>query len=261
MNPPKKWAANPPEVLNSANLEGKVALISGGARRIGSVIVRTLHNHGMNIVLHCRNSVEEGHRLKDELNLIRESSIQVFQFDLLENDSPEQLVRMTIEQFGRLDVLVNNASVFYGSTVESVTDTQINELFGIHFKAPFNLIQQSLIHLRKTKGCIVNLTDMYAQYSLPKYSVYCASKAALESLTRSLALELAPDIRVNAIAPGAILWAESSTEQEAIIARTPLQRRGRTEEIANAVVYLVRDATFTTGQILAIDGGRSLSER
>ena len=261
MNPPKKGAASPPKVLNSANLEGKVALISGGARRIGSVIVRTLHNYGMNIMLHCRNSVEEAHQLKDELNLIRESSIQVLRFDLLKNGSPEQLVRMTMEQFGRLDVLVNNASLFYANTVESVTDAQIDELFGIHFNAPFNLIQQSLIHLRKTKGCIVNLTDIYAQHSLPNYSVYCASKAALESLTRSLALELAPDIRVNAVAPGAILWAECSTEQEAIIARTPLQRVGTAEEIASAVVYLVRDATFTTGQILAIDGGRSLSKR
>ena len=243
------------------NLSGRVALVTGGASRIGAGIASKLHGCGMNVAIHCKSSVKNGEKLVDQLNLVRPASALLLQADLLDFDRVGKLVADTLEQFQRLDAIVNNASVFYSTRIENVSGDEMDEMLGVHIKAPLALIQAGCAELRNNRGSIVNITDLYAQHNLANYSAYCASKAGLEAITRSLAVELAPEVRVNAIAPGAILWNKGSTQQDSIIARTPLQRTGTVEEIADCVVYLIRDATFTTGQILTIDGGRSLTER
>ena len=251
----------PSEISTNKILSGKVALVTGGTRRIGAGIVRRLHGCGMNVAIHCKSSIKSGERLVDQLNLVRPASALLLQADLLDFDRVGKLVTDTLEQYQRLDAIVNNASVFYATRIEDISADKMDEMLGVHIKAPLALIQAGCAELRNNRGSVVNVTDLYAQHNLANYSAYCASKAGLEAVTRSLAVELAPEVRVNAIAPGAILWNNDSTQQGSIIARTPLQRTGSVEEIADGVVYLIRDATFTTGQVLTIDGGRSLTER
>lgn len=238
-----------------------VALVTGAARRIGAAIARRLHAAGYDLALHCRRSRDELAALADELERGRPGSVLTLRADLAEFDRLPELVAHTLGRFGRLDALVNNASAFYPTPVGTTTPAQWDELFASNARAPFFLAQAAAPHLRAARGAIVNLTDLYAERPLRQHTVYCMAKAALAMLTRSLAVELAPEVRVNAVAPGAILWPEDedNTEaQKAMLARTPLGRTGTPEEVAEAVRWLLQDAHYSTGQTLLLDGGRTL---
>lgn len=238
-----------------------VALITGAARRIGAGIARSLHAAGYDLALHYRNSSAEMQMLAAELEAARPDSTLTLQADLAEFDRLPELIARTIGRYGRLDALVNNASTFRSTPLGTITPAQWDELFASNARAPFFLAQAAAPHLKAARGAIVNLVDIYAERPLRGHAVYCMAKAALVMATKSLALELAPEVRVNAIAPGAILWAENETsdaKKDAMLARTPLGRTGTPEEIAEAVRWLVQDARYTTGQILRVDGGRLL---
>ena len=240
-----------------------VALITGSARRIGAAIARRLHAQGYDLALHYRGSAAEMQALADELESARAGSVLTLQADLSEFDRLPELVARTVGRFGRLDALVNNASAFQPTAIGDTTPQQWDALFASNARAPFFLAQAAAPHLKASHGAIVNLADIYAEKPLAGHTVYCMAKAALLMATQSLALELAPDVRVNAIAPGAILWPEqdhSDTAKQAMLARTPLARTGTPEEIAKAVRWLLQDATYTTGQVIRIDGGRTLAE-
>ncbi|WP_166212699.1 pteridine reductase [Cognatiluteimonas telluris] len=239
-----------------------VALVTGAARRIGAAIARRLHASGYDIALHHRDSVADAQALAAELEAARAGSVQLLRADLLEFDRLAELVAGVVGRFGRLDALVNNASAFFPTDFGATTPAQWDHLFGANVRAPFFLAQSAAPHLRASRGAIVNLTDIHGEQPLAGHAVYGMGKAALIQMTRALALELAPDVRVNAVSPGAILWPESgkpAAERDAMLARTPLGRIGRVEEIAGAVQWLVRDATYTTGQVIRVDGGRSLA--
>lgn len=244
-------------------LSGKVALVTGAARRIGAETARTLHQAGMNIVLHYNASEEDAIKLCDELCRERERSAVVCRADLQEAQNEQALVQKAADAWGRLDVLVNNASRFYRTTMGEVTEYAWDDLMNSNLKAPFFLSQAAMPFLKKSKGCIVNITDLHAERPLKDYSVYCLSKSGLMMLTKVLAKELGPDVRVNSVAPGAIMWPEGKntlTEDEKvkIIERTILKRPGTAEDIAKAVLYFVRDADYVTGHMLHVDGGRAL---
>ncbi|MGH8025406.1 MAG: pteridine reductase [Pseudoxanthomonas sp.] len=239
-----------------------VALITGSARRIGSAIARRLHAQGYDLALHYRGSAAEMQTLAAELESARVGSVLVLQADLSEFDRLPELVARTVGRFGRLDALVNNASTFQPTAVGDTTPQQWDELFASNARAPFFLAQAAAPHLKASRGAIVNLADIYAERPLPGHTVYCMAKAALLMATKSLALELAPEVRVNAIAPGAVLWPEqdhSDAAKQAMLGRTPLARTGTPEEIAEAVRWLLSDATYTTGQVIRVDGGRTLA--
>ncbi len=239
----------------------RVALITGAARRIGAAIARRLHADGYDLALHYRSSAQDMQVLVAELEATRPGSTLALQADLAEFDRLPELVAKAVGRFGRLDTLVNNASTFHPTPVGETTPQQWDELFASNARAPFFLAQAAAPHLRAAHGAIVNLVDLYAERPLPRHSVYCMAKASLAMMTKSLAVELAPDVRVNAIAPGAILWAEGDGDaqrQQTIIARTPLARTGRTEEITDAVAWLLDGASYTTGQVIHVDGGRGL---
>ncbi len=239
-----------------------VALITGSARRIGAAIARRLHAEGFDLALHYRGSAADMHALVAELDAMRPGSVLAVQADLSEFDRLPELVAQAVGRFGRLDALVNNASSFKTTPIGPTTPQQWDELFASNARAPFFLAQVAAPHLKATRGAIVNLVDIYAERPLAGHTVYCMAKAALLMATKSLALELAPDVRVNAVAPGAILWAEneiSEAKQQAMLARTPLARTGTPEEIAEAVRWLLRDATYVTGQVIRVDGGRTLA--
>lgn len=238
-----------------------VALVTGAARRIGAAIARALHAGGYDLALHYRDSHDDAQALASELEGARPGSTLLLQADLAAFDRLPELVAATIGRYGRLDALVNNASAFFPTTFGTSTPAQWDALFAVNARAPYFLAQAAAPHLGATSGAIVNLVDIHAERPLPGHALYGASKAALLHLTQALALELAPRVRVNAIAPGAILWPEggkSQAAQDAILARVPLARTGTPEEIAEAVRWLLRDATYTTGQVLRLDGGRSL---
>lgn len=238
-----------------------VVLITGAARRIGAGIARSLHAAGYDLALHYRDSSAEMQALAAELEAARTGSTVTLQADLAEFDRLPELVAHTIGRYGRLDALVNNASTFRPTPFGTTTPAQWDEQFASNARAPFFLAQAAAPHLKAAHGAIVNLVDIYAERPLRGHAVYCMAKAALAMATKSLALELAPEVRVNAIAPGAILWAENETsdaKKKAMLSRTPLGRTGTTEEIAEAVRWLLQDARYTTGQILRIDGGRLL---
>ena len=239
-----------------------VVLVTGAARRIGAEIARGLHAAGCDLALHYRASKAEADALVDALERERPGSVLLLQADLAEFDRLPELVARTIGRFGRLDGLVNNASSFHPTPLGTVTPAQWDALFASNARAPFFLTQAASPHLRATRGAVVNLVDIYAARPLPQHAVYCMAKAALLMATKSLALELGPEVRVNAVAPGAILWPENPSDAEArdaMLARTPLGRIGTPAEIAEAVRWLLFDARYCTGQVIAVDGGRLLA--
>jgi pteridine reductase len=249
-------------VSDSNNLHGKVALITGGAKRIGAADSRMLHAAGMNVIIHCRSSRDEAEALAAELNKIREHSAQMLQLDLDRSDQLAGLIEQAVAIWGRLDALINNASSFYPTPVGSITEGDWDNLMGSNLKAPLFLSQAAAPHLKKTGGCIINMVDVHAFKPMRKHPVYCAAKAGLAMLTQSLARELGPEVRVNGVAPGAILWPDNEMPDETkqlILDRTALKRPGKAEDIAKTILFLVRDADYITGQIISVDGGRSLN--
>ena len=239
-----------------------VVLITGAARRVGASIARTLHAAGYDLALHYRHSRQDLDALTADLEQQRGSSTLALQGELADVDALPDLVNDTISRFGRLDGLVNNASAFFATPLESVTLQQWEELFASNARAPFFLAKAAASHLRERAGAIVNLLDIYAQRPLPGYSVYCMAKAAQAAMTEALAHELGPEVRVNGVAPGAVMWPESGksyANKDEIIARTPLKRAGSADDVAGAVLWLLRDVKFVTGQIIRVDGGRSLA--
>ena len=242
-------------------LDGQWALITGAGKRIGACVARSLHEAGANVALHYRGSASEAQALAGELNARRSDSAITVQADLLDVDSLPALVDKVVAQDGRLDILVNNASSFYPTPVGEITPEQFDDLIGTNLKAPLFLSQAATPALRNAQGCIVNMVDIHATRPLRHHTVYGPAKAGLAMLTRSLARDLAPDIRVNGVSPGAIIWPETGMPEQAkasILKQIPLQRIGEAQDIADCIVYLVRDAKYVTGQIIAVDGGRSI---
>jgi pteridine reductase len=242
--------------------ERPVALITGGAKRVGAVIARTLHAAGYDLALHCRHSISQAQALAAELSGQRGDSVLVLQADLADTQRLPQLLDATLARYGRLDALVNNASAFYDTPIDEANIDQWNDLFASNAQAPFFLTQAALPALRAAHGAIVNLVDIYAERSIANYPIYVMAKGALAAMTRTLALDLAPEIRVNGVAPGAVMWpsdGKSYDDQQAMMARTPLGRAGTPEDVAATVLWLLRDAPFVTGQIIRVDGGRSIS--
>jgi pteridine reductase len=238
-----------------------VALITGAARRVGAEIARRLHAAGYDLALHCRNSRAALDDLLAELEAARPRSTLALQADLAKVETLPDLVDAALERFGRLDALINNASTFEPTPLGSATPAQWDQLFASNARAPFFLAQAAAPALGNARGCIVNLVDIYAERPLARHPVYCMAKAALAMMTRALALDLAPLVRVNGIAPGAILWPEAgktTLEQQTLLARVPLARAGSPQDVAAAVLWLLRDAPYVTGEIVRIDGGRSL---
>jgi pteridine reductase len=243
-------------------LQGKAALITGGAKRIGAVDSRTLHAAGMNIIIHCRNSRTEAEALAAELNQERSHSAHVLQLDLDNTDQLAGLIDQAVAVWGRLDALINNASSFYPTPVGTITTNDWDNLMGSNLKAPLFLSQAAAPHLKKTGGCIINMVDVHAFKPMRKHPVYCAAKAGLVMLTQSLARELGPEVRVNGVAPGAILWPENEINadtKQLILDRTALKRPGTPTDISKTILFLIRDADYITGQIISVDGGRSLN--
>jgi pteridine reductase len=243
------------------SLDGKVALVTGGAKRVGAAIVRRLHAAGAQVALHYRDSETDAARLETELTAARANSALRLRRDLLEPNAAELLVAAVIERFGRLDVVVNNASIFYPRKIGKIELRHWDELVGSNLRAPLFVSQAAAPHLKEAHGAIVNITDIHADRPLKGFALYSVAKAGLAALTRSLALELAPEVRVNSVAPGAIAWPDDgkfdNAERQRIVATTPLGRVGNPADIAQAVHFLA-SADFVTGQTIAVDGGRSV---
>ena len=246
---------------STPHLGGHVALVTGAAHRIGAAIVRRLHGAGMNLVIHYRNSAAAAETLAAELNDRRADSATALGADLLDLAALGPLADAAAAAFGRLDLLVNNASTFAPTPIAEATPQQWDELLGSNLRAPFFLAKAALPHLQARHGAIVNIVDIHADRPLAGHPIYSIAKAGLAMLTRSLARELAPEVRVNGVAPGAILWPEaglSPAEQQAILDRALLGRLGDPDDIARAVLYLYRDAGYVTGHVLPVDGGQSV---
>jgi pteridine reductase len=242
----------------------KTALVTGAARRVGAAICCRLHSCGMNVMLHYRASAKEARALQSELNAVREDSVALVQADLLKIPAMTSIVNETVKKFSRLDVLVNNASSFAPTTVGEITEKAWDDLIGTNLKAPMFLSQAAAAQLRKNHGCIVNIVDIHAERPMKNYVVYSAAKGGLAALTRSLARELGPDVRVNGVAPGAIMWPEDAEwadeiARQRIINQTLLKRVGDPDDVARAVQFLIFDAPYMTGQVIAVDGGRSVT--
>jgi pteridine reductase len=249
--------------LNNS-LQDKVILITGGAKRVGAAICRLLHAGGANIMIHYRSSQSEARALQSELNLQRPLSAAIIQGDLHNLSMLTGLVQETVRHFGRLDALINNASNYYPTEIGEIGEHEWDDLVGSNLKAPLFLSQAAATELKKQQGCIVNITDMHVERPKKGYVVYSVAKAGLVTLTRSLAQDLGPDVRVNAVAPGPVLWPEDNPQfdevyRQRVISQTLLKRVGEPEDVAKAVRFLVQDAPFITGQIIAVDGGRSLN--
>ncbi len=248
--------------MNISNQARPVALVTGAAKRIGASIARALHAAGYDLALHYRHSRAEMDALCAELESARAGSTCPIQADLADVARIQGVVETCISRYGRLDALVNNASAFYPTPVGAVTAAQWNEIFASNAQAPFFLAQATAPHLQASLGAIVNIVDIYAERPLAGHAVYSMAKAALSMMTLALAQELGPHVRVNAVAPGAVLWPDAGkdyADREELVARTPLRRTGAPEDVAAAVLFLLRDAKFTTGQIIKVDGGRSLA--
>ena len=242
--------------------ERPVALVTGAAKRIGAAIARRLHAEGYDLALHYRSSREEMVALVADLERDRPGSVIALQAELAEFDRLPELVARTVGHFGRLDGLVNNASAYYATPMGEATPAQWDELFASNARAPFFLAQAAAPHLARTGGAIVNIVDIYAERPLRGHAVYSMAKAALAMATKSLALELGPDVRVNGVAPGNVLWSENPIKAETletVLERTALERQGEPGDIAEAVLWLLRGNRYVTGQILAVDGGRTLT--
>jgi pteridine reductase len=241
----------------------QVALITGGARRVGAAIGRLLHQGGMDLMVHYRSSAEQARTLQAELNALRADSVALVQADLLNAASLPAMVNETLHRFGRLDVLVNNASSFFPTVVGEISEREWDDLMGTNLKTPLFLSQAAAPHLRRSHGCIVNIIDIHADRPMRNYVVYSVAKGGLLALTRSLAAELGPEVRVNGVSPGAIVWPEDDRwsdelARQRIVQTTLLKRIGDPEDIARTVRFLVFDAPYVTGQVIAVDGGRSI---
>jgi len=246
------------------NLKGKVALVTGAARRIGAMTVEKLHEAGATVIVHYRNSSEDAEKLSLKLNNIRDKSCFLQQADLANVETIPVMIDAIIKQAGRLDILINNASSFFPTPVGKITEAHWDNLMASNLKAPLFLSQAVAPHLIKNKGCIVNMIDVHGFRPLKNYPVYSMAKAGLLMMTQSLARELGPDVRVNGVAPGAILWptnetAEMKAEHQTLLEKTCLKREGIPEDIAKAVLFLVKDADYITGHVIPVDGGRLLN--
>jgi pteridine reductase len=244
-------------------VHGKVVLITGGAKRVGAGICRKLHAAGASLMLHYRASAGEARLLQAELNHTRPKSVALIQADLLDVAKLPSLVEQTLTTFGRLDALVNNASSFFPTPIGEITPALWDDLIGTNLRAPTFLAQAAATALRRSQGAIVNITDIHAERPLKSYVVYTVAKAGLTGLTRSLARELAPEVRVNAVAPGPILWPDDEQfdelSRQRIVSHTPLKREGTPDDIARAVHFLLVDASYVTGMTIAVDGGRHIA--
>ena len=246
-----------------ARVQGKVVLVTGGAKRVGAAICRRLHAAGANLMLHYRASAGEARLLQAELNHQRKDSVALIQADLLDLGKLPSLVDQTVQIFGRLDALVNNAATFYQTPIGEISAEDWENLIGADLRAPLFIAQAAAPALKKTQGAIVNITDIHAERPLKNYVLYSVAKAGLVGLTRSLARELAPEVRVNAVAPGPILWPDDEAfdelSRQRIISHTPLRREGTPEDIAKAVYFLLAEATYVTGETINVDGGRHIA--
>lgn len=247
-----------------SNLESKVVLITGGAKRVGAAVCRELHAHGAQLMVHYNQSHAEARALQAELNLQRPNSVAIIQADLLNTAVAPSLINETIQHFGRLDVLINNASSYYATEIGQINEENWLDLMGSNLKAPAFLAQAAAAELRKQMGTIVNITDMHIERPKKGYIIYSVAKAGLVTLTKSLALELSPEVRVNAVAPGPVQWPENNPQfdevyRQRVISQTLLKRIGNPTDIAKAVKFLIYDAPYITGHVLAVDGGRSLN--
>ena len=244
-------------------MQGKVVLITGGAKRVGAAICRRLHAAGADLMLHYRESAGEARLLQAELNHQRKDSVALIQADLLDLAKLQSLVDQTVQRFGKLDALINNASSFFQTPVGEITVEQWDDLIGTNLRAPLFLVQAAAPALKKSQGAVVNITDIHAERPLKNYVVYSVAKAGLVGLTRSLARELAPEVRVNAVAPGPILWPDDEAfdelSRQRIISHTPLKREGTPEDIAKAVQFLLAEGSYVTGETINVDGGRHVA--
>ena len=244
-------------------MQGKVVLITGGAKRVGAAVCRRLHAAGANLMLHYRTSAGEARLLQAELNHQRKDSVALIQADLLDLAKLPSLIDQTVQTFNRLDAVVNNASSFHPTPVGEITEEDWEDLIGANLRAPLFIAQAAAPALKKTQGAIVNITDIHAERPLKNYVVYSVAKAGLVGLTRSLARELAPEVRVNAVAPGPILWPDDDEfdelSRQRIISHTPLKREGTPDDIAKAVYFLLAEGTYVTGETVNVDGGRHVA--
>lgn len=243
-------------------LAGKSVLITGAANRIGAQIARTLHESGANLIIHYRHSAEAALSLAKELNALRADSAVTLQTELSDLSALPTLAKNAAEAFGKLDILINNASSFYPTAIGEINQQHWQDLMSSNFQAPLFLSQACYPYLRDSRGIIINMLDIYASTPLKNHSLYCCAKAANQMLVKSLALELAPEVRVNGIAPGAILWPEQSDAanadaQQAILDQIPLGRTGDPESIAQTVLFLINN-DYLTGEVIRVDGGRLL---
>jgi len=242
-------------------MAGQVALITGAARRVGAEIARSLHAAGADVMIHYRSSHQDAQALGAELNALRAGSAAIIEANLLSPDAPSRLVQASLDRFGHLDLLVNNASSFYATPLGSITLAQWDDLMGTNLRAPLFLAQAAAASLAARRGLILNMIDIHGLRPLKHFPLYSAAKAGLTMLTRALARELAPEVRVNGIAPGPVLWPEHDMDEalkREIIDKTALKRHGSPRDIARTVLFFAQDAPYITGQVLAVDGGRSL---
>ena len=248
----------------TTNLENKAVLITGGAKRVGAAICRELHAHGAKLMIHYNTSKQEAKALQAELNLQRPDSVAIIQGDLLNTSITTSLIGEVTKHFGQLDVLINNASTYTPTEVGNISEENWQSLIGSNLKAPMFLAQAAAPELKKSQGCIVNITDMHIEHPKKGYVVYSVAKAGLVTLTKSLAQELSPEVRVNAVAPGPVLWPESNPQfdeiyRQRVISQTLLKCIGEPSDVAKAVKFLAADAPFITGHVLTVDGGRSIN--
>lgn len=241
--------------------QNKTILITGGAKRIGRQMAITLHAAGHNIIVHYRSSTALANELVTQLNNDRANSAAALQGELLDTKAIPRLVSQAVKLFGNLDVLINNASTFYPTPIGIIEEDFWNDLVGSNLKAPAFMVKSCLPHLRKNNGCIINIVDIHARRPMSNHPIYCSAKAGLEMLTKSLARDLAPEVRVNGVSPGAILWPENDSgmaAQDEVLTQIPMGRMGHPQDIAKLVQFLIDDADYITGQIIAVDGGRSV---
>ncbi len=250
-----------PKFATKMTFSAKTILITGGAKRIGRQMAITLHNAGHNIVVHYRSSSGAADELVRNLNDQRAESATAVQGDLLDLSCIPGLIQHCVDAFGHLDVVINNASTFYPTPIELIEDDFWKDLIGSNLKAPAFIVKEAAKHLRESNGCIINIVDIHARNPMANHPIYCSAKAGLEMLTKSLARDLAPQVRVNAIAPGAILWPEKDegmATQKEVLEKIPMGRMGQPEDVAKLVRFLIDEADYITGQIIAVDGGRSV---